>query len=150
MAKSMYPCLWYDGQALEAAKFYCNIFKNSAITAETPMVVIFELNGEKFMALNGGPRFTFNEAVSFVVECADQEELDHYWNSLIAGGGEESMCGWLKDKYGMSWQVIPGMLGQLMDKGIPAKSDAMMQALMKMKKIDIAALQKAYDEGTDG
>lgn len=147
MVNPLYPCLWYDGKATEAARYYCSIFKNSKITVETPMVVNFELNGQKFMGLNGGPHFKFNEAVSFVIDCADQAEVDHYWNALTADGGEESMCGWLKDKYGMSWQVVPVMLGRLMSQGNAAKSNAMMQELMKMKKLDIAVLQAAYDAG---
>ena len=99
------------------------------------------------MGLNGGPMFRFNEAVSFVMDCSDQAELDHYWSSLSADGGEESMCGWLKDKYGLSWQLVPEMLGRLMSTGEPQKTNAMMQALMKMKKLDIATLQAAYDAG---
>src|SRR6478672_5404256 len=112
MVNPLYPCLWYNGDAGEAARFYCSIFKNSKITADTPMVVNFEINGRKFMGLNGGPHFKFNEAVSFVIDCADQVEVDYYWDALLADGGEVSMCGWLKDKFGMSWQVVPVMLGQ--------------------------------------
>lgn len=108
------------------------------------MVVNFELNGKKFMALNGGPKFKFNEAVSFVVDCADQQEVDHYWNSLTAAGGSESMCGWLKDKYGVSWQIVPKVLGQLMSGPDKKKAGNVMQALLKMKKLDIALLEKAY------
>jgi predicted 3-demethylubiquinone-9 3-methyltransferase (glyoxalase superfamily) len=137
MTESIYPCLWYDGKAKEAAEYYCSIFKNSKIVSENPMVVIFEIDGKKFMGLNGGPMFKFNEAVSFVVTCKDQAELDHYWNTLIANGGEESMCGWLKDKYGMSWQIIPHNIGQLMSK------PAAVQALMQMKKLDIKTLENA-------
>ncbi len=144
MSDPIYPCLWFDNQALEAARFYCSIFKNSKITADTPMVVNFELNGKKFMALNGGPKFKFNEAVSFVVDCADQQEVDHYWNSLTAAGGSESMCGWLKDKYGVSWQIVPKVLGQLMSGPDKKKAGNVMQALLKMKKLDIALLEKAY------
>ena len=147
MVNPIYACLWYDGNAKEAAAFYCDVFKNSSITADTPMVVNFEINGRKFMGLNGGPHFKFNEAVSFVIDCADQAEVDHYWNNLTANGGEESMCGWLKDKFGMSWQVVPVVLGALMSRGDQEKAGAMMQALMKMKKPDIAMLQAAYDAG---
>lgn len=111
------------------------------------MVVNFEINGQKFMGLNGGSHFKFTEAVSFVIDCADQQEVDYYWNTLTADGGEESMCGWLKDKFGLSWQVVPVALGQLMSSGDPEKANAMMQALLKMKKLDIAALQAAYDAG---
>lgn len=147
MVNPLYPCLWFDGNAKEAAEFYCSVFKNSKITVATPMVVNFELNGRKFMGLNGGPMFNFTEAVSFVIDCADQAEVDHYWNTLTADGGQESMCGWLKDKYGLSWQVVPVELGELMGKGDPKKANAMMQALLKMKKLDIAVLKAAYDAG---
>lgn len=140
MKNPIYPCLWFDGNAKEAAEFYCSIFKNSKITADTPLVVNFDLNGRKFMGLNGGPQFKFNESVSFVIECETQEEIDHYWNNLTKGG-QESMCGWLKDKYGVSWQVIPSILGQLMSD--PAKSQRVVQAFLKMKKFDIATLQNA-------
>jgi len=146
MSDSIYPCLWFENQASEAAKFYCSIFKNSKVTVDTPMVVNFELNGKKFMGLNGGPQFKFNEAISFVVDCADQKEVDHYWNSLTAGGGSESMCGWLKDKYGVSWQIVPKVLGQLMSGPDSKKSGNVMQALLKMKKLDIATLEKAYNQ----
>lgn len=137
----MYPCLWFDGNAKEAATFYCSVFKDSKILSENPMVVMFELNGQKFMGLNGGPMFKFNEAVSYVVECANQEEIDQYWNNLTADGGQESMCGWLKDKYGFSWQIVPAILGKLMSD--PEKGHRVMQALMKMKKLDIATLTNA-------
>lgn len=111
------------------------------------MVVNFEINGRKFMGLNGGPHFKFNEAVSFVVDCADQAEVDYYWDALTANGGAESMCGWLKDKFGMSWQIVPVALGELMSSGDQKKAGAMMQALMKMKKLNIAQLKEAYDVG---
>ena len=140
MKNTMYPCLWFDGQAKAAADFYCSIFKNSKITADTPMVVNFELNGQKFMGLNGGPMFKFNEAVSFVINCDTQEEIDYFWNTLTAGG-EESQCGWLKDKFGVSWQVVPGMLGELMSD--PEKGQRVVAAFMKMKKFDIATLENA-------
>jgi predicted 3-demethylubiquinone-9 3-methyltransferase (glyoxalase superfamily) len=141
MNKSIYPCLWYDNKAKEAADYYCGIFKDSKIISENPMVVIFELNGQKFMGLNGGPEFKFTEAVSFVIECETQEEIDHYWNSLTANGGQESMCGWLKDKYGMSWQIVPGMLGELMSN--PESGQRVMQVVLKSKKLVIADLQNA-------
>lgn len=140
MKNSMHPCLWFNGNALEAANFYCSVFTNSKITVNTPMVVNFELNGQKFMGLNGGPHFTFNEAVSFVVECETQEEIDFFWNKLTAGGSE-SMCGWLKDKYGVSWQIVPRILAQLMTDA--NRSQRVMQAFMQMKKFDIATLLKA-------
>lgn len=147
MVNQLYPCLWFDGKAKEAAEFYCTVFKNSKITVDTPMVVNFEINGQKFMGLNGGPMFNFTEAVSFVIDCADQQEVDYYWNTLTANGGQESMCGWLKDKYGLSWQIVPVELGRLMSSGDQHKAGSMMQALMKMKKLDIAALKAAYDAG---
>ncbi len=141
MKKQMYPCLWFDGQARKAADFYCTIFPNSKIVQDSGMVVNFELNGEFFMGLNGGDNIKFNEAVSFVIPCKDQAEIDHYWYKLIADGGEESMCGWCKDKYGLSWQVIPSMLGELMSD--PEKGPRVMQAFLKMRKFDIEALKNA-------
>jgi predicted 3-demethylubiquinone-9 3-methyltransferase (glyoxalase superfamily) len=140
MNSSIYPCLWFDGKAQEAAKFYCSVFKNSKITIDTPMVVNFELNGKKFMGLNGGPNFKFNEAISFVIDCETQEEIDYYWTKLSEGGSEQQ-CGWLKDKYGVSWQVVPTILGKLMSN--PEKSGRVMQAFMKMKKFDIEKLMNA-------
>ncbi|MGG9971815.1 VOC family protein [Ferruginibacter sp. SUN002] len=141
MADQIYPCIWFDGQAKAAAEFYGSIFPNSKITTENPIVVLFELNGFKFMGLNGGPQFTPNEAVSFVVNCEDQAEIDHYWYKLIADGGEESMCGWLKDKYGVSWQIVPKTLGKLMSD--PEKGQRVMNAFLKMRKFDIQALLDA-------
>ncbi|MBL7713422.1 MAG: VOC family protein [Chitinophagaceae bacterium] len=141
MSNTIYPCLWFDGKAKEAAEFYCSVFKNSRITQENPMVVRFELDGIQFMGLNGGPQFTFSEAVSYVVECADQQEIDYYWDKLTADGGQESMCGWLKDKYGFSWQIVPEILGRLMSD--PEKGQRVMQAFMKMKKFDIQTLLDA-------
>ena len=141
MNKHMYPCLWFDGQAKEAADFYCTIFPNSKVTNDSGMVVNFELNGQPFMGLNGGDLFRFNEAVSFVIPCKDQEEIDHYWNSLTSDGGEESQCGWCKDKFGLSWQVVPAILGELMSD--PERRHRVTQAFMKMRKFDIQALQNA-------
>lgn len=141
MSTSLYPCLWFDGQAKAAAEFYCAIFKNSKITAENPMVVTWELDGKPFMGLNGGPLFTFNEAVSFVIECETQEEIDHYWNRLIAEGGAESQCGWCKDKFGVSWQVVPKILKVLLSD--VSKAQQVTQAFMKMKKFDIETLVNA-------
>lgn len=141
MSHLMYPCLWYNNQAKEAAEYYCGIFKNSRIISENPMVVIFELNGQKYMGLNGGPEFNFTEAVSFVIECDTQEEIDHYWNSLTANGGQESMCGWLKDKFGMSWQVVPASLGKIMSD--PERGQRAMQVVLKSKKLVIADLENA-------
>jgi len=141
MKNEIYPCLWFDGQAQEAAKFYCSIFPNSKITADNQMVVTFELNSKKFMGLNGGPNFKFNEATSFVIDCETQEEIDHYWNKLTADGGTESNCGWLKDKFGLSWQVVPTVLPKLLSN--PDKAQKVMEAYMKMKKFDIATLENA-------
>lgn len=140
MKNSIHPCLWFNGNALEAANFYCTVFTNSKITINTPMVVNFELNGQKFMGLNGGPHFTFNEAVSFVVECDTQEEIDYFWTKLTEGGSE-SMCGWLKDKYGVSWQIVPRILAKLMTD--QSRAQRVMQAFMQMKKFDIATLLNA-------
>ena len=140
MKNEMYPCLWFDGNAKEAADYYCSVFKNSKITQDTPMVVMFELNGKKFMGLNGGPQFKFNESVSFVVNCDTQEEIDYYWNTLTKGG-EESMCGWLKDRYGLSWQIVPSNIGKLMSD--PGRAPRVMDAVLKMKKLNIAQLENA-------
>lgn len=139
------PFLWFDTQALEAAKFYGTIFKNSKILNASPMVVTFELEGQKFMALNGGPQFKFTEAFSLFVECETQEEVDELWEKLSAGGAK-SQCGWLKDKYGLSWQVIPSILMKLMSDPDPVKSGRVMQAILKMSKIEIKLLQEAYDQ----
>jgi predicted 3-demethylubiquinone-9 3-methyltransferase (glyoxalase superfamily) len=141
MSKPMYPCLWFDGKAKEAAAFYCGIFKNSKITFDSPMVVKFELNGVEFMGLNGGPIFKFNESVSYVVECDNQVEIDYYWTKLTEGGGNESMCGWLKDKYGMSWQIVPAVIGKLMSD--PEKAPRVMQAVQSMRKIILEDLVNA-------
>lgn len=141
MQHPIYPCLWFNGNAKEAADYYCSIFKNTKITAENPMVVMLDLNGSKLMLLNGGPEFKFNEAVSFVVECDGQKEIDHHWDALTANGGQESMCGWLKDKYGVSWQIVPAILSKLM--GDPQRLQRVVQAFLKMKKFDIQALLDA-------
>jgi predicted 3-demethylubiquinone-9 3-methyltransferase (glyoxalase superfamily) len=141
MSNPIYPCLWFDGKAKEAAEFYCSVFKNSKILIDTPMVVQFELNGSRFMGLNGGPNFKFNEAVSLVVNCENQQEIDYYWEKLTAEGGQESMCGWLKDKYGLSWQIIPENMGKLMTD--PERAQRIMPVLMQMKKLDIRKLEEA-------
>ena len=133
MANQIYPCLWFNGQAQAAAQFYCAVFKNSSITADNQMVVTFELNGKKFMGLNAGPQFTFSEAVSFVVDCETQEEIDYYWEKLTADGGSEGQCGWLKDRFGISWQIVPAILPKLLSD--PSKASQVMQAYMQMKKI---------------
>jgi predicted 3-demethylubiquinone-9 3-methyltransferase (glyoxalase superfamily) len=144
------PFLWFDGQAEEAANFYVSIFKNSKVTSVTrqgdkAFSVTFILDGQEFYALNAGPQFKFNEAVSFFVSCDTQKEIDEKWNKLIANGGQESMCGWLKDKFGLSWQIVPPLLNKLMNDKDQAKAGRVTQALFKMRKIDINALQKAYD-----
>lgn len=141
MKDTIYPCLWFDGKAQAAAQFYCGIFKNSKVIADSGMVVTFELNGNKFMGLNGGPNFVFNESVSFVVNCDTQEEIDYYWERLIADGGKESYCGWLKDKFGVSWQVVPTILPKLLSD--PSKAARVTEAFMKMKKFDINLLVRA-------
>ena len=140
MTNQIYPCLWFEHQARAAADFYCSIFKNSKIISENNMVVTFELNGSKFMALNAGPEFKFNEAVSFVVDCETQEEIDYYWTKLTSGGSEGE-CGWLKDRFGVSWQVVPTVLGKLMNN--PEKSPKVMKEILKMKKLEIEKLVTA-------
>lgn len=156
------PCLWFDHQAEEAAHFYVSIFKNSRIGAVTRygkegfevhgrpagsvMTVEFQLQGQDFVALNGGPVFTFNEALSLQVFCETQEELDRYWEKLSRGGDEGAQqCGWLKDRYGVSWQVVPAMLPRMLQDPDAARSQGVMKALLQMKKLDIGALQRAYE-----
>lgn len=151
------PFLWFDNQAEEAAQFYASIFKNSKILhvsrygdggpgpKGSVMVVNFQLAGQEFTALNGGPRFEFSEAFSFVVNCENQQEIDEYWSKLTSGGGEESMCGWLKDKFGFSWQIVPTALGTLMSHKDPKKANRVMEALLKMRKLDIAKLKAAAE-----
>jgi predicted 3-demethylubiquinone-9 3-methyltransferase (glyoxalase superfamily) len=145
------PFLWFDTQAEEAANFYTSVFKNSRVGNVTPgpkgaaMVVEFQLDGTPFIALNGGPHYKFTEAVSFSVTCENQEELDYFWGKLSAGGSE-GQCGWLKDKFGLSWQVVPARMGQLMRSPDPVKSRRVMDTMLKMKKIDIAALERARDD----
>ena len=150
------PCLWFDDQAEEAANFYVSIFKNSKILgvshygeagpgpAGTVLTVTFELDGQEFTALNGGPYFTFTEAISLFVNCETQQEVDELWAKLTAGG-EESMCGWLKDKYGLSWQIVPTVLLELMQDKDPLKAKRVTEAMLQMRKIDIAKLQEAYE-----
>jgi predicted 3-demethylubiquinone-9 3-methyltransferase (glyoxalase superfamily) len=152
------PFLWFDHQAEEAANFYVSIFKNSKIGAisrygeagpmpkDSVMTVTFQLDGQEFIALNGGPHFKFNEAISFSVDCKTQQEVDEYWEKLSAGG-EEGPCGWLKDRYGLSWQINPTILGKMLGDPDPQKSKRVMEAMLRMKKIDIKALQDAYDRG---
>ncbi len=154
------PFLWFDGQAEEAARFYVSIFKNAKILnvarytelgkeahGQPPgsvMTVEFQLEGHRFIALNGGPQFKFTEAVSFSVDCKTQEEVDQFWKKL-SEGGEEGPCGWLKDRYGLSWQITPTILGKLLSDKDPKKAGRVMAAMLKMKKIDIAGLRKAYE-----
>jgi predicted 3-demethylubiquinone-9 3-methyltransferase (glyoxalase superfamily) len=138
------PFLWFNSNAQEAIKFYASIFKNSKIIKLDPMVCTFELEGQRMMALNGGPTFKFTEAISFYVSCETQEEVDYYWNALLREGGKESQCGWLKDKYGLSWQIVPNILSELMSGPDPKKSEKVMQAMLKMIKLDVEGLKKAY------
>ncbi len=137
MIKTPYPCLWCNNNAKEMAEYYLSIFPESKILGETPVVVSIEVVGQKLMLLNGGDMYKPSEAFSLVVECDTQEEIDHYWNSLTKEG-KESECGWCKDKYGLSWQIVPAILGSLMSD--PAKAPKVMEAFMKMKKFDIQAL----------
>jgi predicted 3-demethylubiquinone-9 3-methyltransferase (glyoxalase superfamily) len=151
------PFLWYDDKAEEAADFYVSIFKNSKVLGVTRygeagpgpkgtvMIVEFQLEGQEFVALNAGPRFKFTEAISFVVNCETQEEVDYFWQKLSEGGAE-SQCGWLKDKYGLSWQVVPTILAELMQDKDPEKSQRVMKAMLQMKKIDIPTLKRAYEQ----
>jgi predicted 3-demethylubiquinone-9 3-methyltransferase (glyoxalase superfamily) len=154
------PFLWFDNQAEEAAKFYASVFKNSKIgrilrydetsakaagrPAGSVLTIEFEIDGQKFTALNGGPQFKFNESVSFVVNCETQEEVDYFWKKLTAGGGEESECGWLKDKFGLSWQVTPTVLINMLHDKDPKKAGRVMKAMMQMQKIEINKLKAAY------
>jgi predicted 3-demethylubiquinone-9 3-methyltransferase (glyoxalase superfamily) len=158
MMQKITPFLWFDNQAEEAAKFYTSIFSNSKIVGGarygeegpgpqgTVMTVAFELDGQPFVALNGGPLFKFTEAISFVVNCETQEEIDRFWDRLSAGG-EVQQCGWLKDKYGVSWQIVPTVLGQFLQDKDPEKSKRVMQAMLQMIKLDIKALRQAYAGG---
>ena len=140
MNNSIYPCLWFENQAKTAADFYCSIFPNSKITSENPIVVRFELNGFPFMGLNGGPQYQFSPANSYVVECKTQEEIDHYWEKLGANG-KYNQCGWLDDQFGVSWQIVPAILDQLMSD--PKKAPKVIEAFMQMTKFDIETLLKA-------
>jgi predicted 3-demethylubiquinone-9 3-methyltransferase (glyoxalase superfamily) len=158
------PCLWFDSNAEEAVNFYTSIFKNSKIgdisrygeagyeihrkPAGTVLTIEFELNGQAFTALNGGPMFKFNEAISFQVGCESQEEVDYYWEKLSEGGDRNAQrCGWLKDKYGLSWQIVPTILGKMLQDKDAKKSESVMQALLQMKKLDIKTLKQAYERG---
>lgn len=135
------PFLWFEKGAEEAAKHYCAIFKNSKVISTNPMVTVLELEGQRLMILNGGPQFKLNESFSLSISCNDQQEIDYFWEKLTADGGKESMCGWCVDKYGLWWQVVPALLGELMND--PQKGPRVMQAFLKMKKFDIETLLKA-------
>jgi predicted 3-demethylubiquinone-9 3-methyltransferase (glyoxalase superfamily) len=152
------PCLWFDGQAEEAATFYTEIFPNSRIDkisrspADNPstpagavLTVDFSLDGSRFIALNGGPDFQFSEAISFSIDCEDQAEVDRYWDALIDGGGEPSQCGWLKDRFGLSWQVVPRQLNEMFESPDREAAKRAMEAMLKMQKLDVAKLREAYD-----
>jgi len=158
--KGITPCLWFDSQGEEAARFYTSIFKNSKIGTITHygdagagasgrpkgsvMTVAFQLDGQEFVALNGGPHFKFSEAISFMVNCETQKEIDEFWEKLSEGGAE-GPCGWLKDKYGLSWQIVPAALGEMMKDA--RRADSVMTAILKMKKLDIKTLKEAYEHG---
>ena len=155
------PCLWFDSQAEEAANFYVSIFKNSKIGTVarygeegreitgkpkgSVMTVTFELDGQAFIALNGGPLFKFSPATSFIVNCETQQEVDRFWEKL-SEGGEEEQCGWLKDKYGVSWQIVPTVIGEMLQDKDPKRSERVMKSLLQMKKIDIKGLRQAYEQ----
>ena len=147
------PFLWFDTEAEEAMNLYISVFKNSKVLGVTPgpngraISVNFELEGQEFIGLNAGPQFKFNEAVSFLVNCNSQAEVDELWQKLTADGGEEGNCGWLKDKFGLSWQIIPTALGEMLGDPNPEKAGRAMQAMLKMHKIDIQGLKQAYDGG---
>jgi predicted 3-demethylubiquinone-9 3-methyltransferase (glyoxalase superfamily) len=150
------PNLWFDTEGKDAAEFYVSLFPNSKIThvshygegsrrpAGTVLTVDFELDGQRYTAINGGPEFTFSEAISLRIQCADQREVDHYWNAL-SEGGTEGQCGWLKDRYGLSWQVVPQALGELLGDPDPGRSSRALQAMLAMRKLDVAALRAAAD-----
>ena len=152
------PCLWFDGQAEEAAAFYTSLFPDSRVDnvsrspADNPstsagevLLVFFTLSGQQFIGVNGGPQFPFTEAVSFQIDCEDQAEVDRYWDALVEGGGEHSMCGWLKDRFGLSWQVVPREMGELLGGPDPEGAARAMQAMLQMQKLDVAKLREAYE-----
>ena len=155
MMQKITPFLWFDHQAEEAAKFYVSVFKKSKMgrvarygdagpgPKGSVMTAGFQIEGQEFTALNGGPQFKFTEAVSFVVSCKTQDEVDYYWDKLLAGGGKVQACGWLKDKFGLCWQIVPDVLIELVSGSDPAKAQRVMQAMMQMKKLDIEGLQRA-------
>ncbi|HET6347441.1 MAG TPA: VOC family protein [Myxococcota bacterium] len=144
MPQKITPFLWFDGQAQEAAAFYTKIFPKSRVLSESPMNVVFELEGQTFYGLNGGPQYKFTEAISMFVSCKDQKEVDYYWEALTAGGGAPGRCGWLKDKFGLSWQIIPEALPRLIGDSDRQKADRAVQAMLQMQKIDVAKLEAAH------
>ena len=158
MAQTISPCLWFDGNAEEAVNFYLSVFKDAKILHvdrfsgsqpdpdAPPLFIEFEINGQPFQALNGGPEFKFTEAISFSIDCASQDEVDYYWNTLTQDGGEPSQCGWLKDKFGVSWQVVPRILTDLLRDDDRARAGQVMQRMLQMTKLDIAELQAAYNQ----
>lgn len=158
MTQKITPFLWFEDNAEAAINFYTSVFKDSNIINmsrypdDMPgmggkvMSATFQLNGQQFMALNGGPQFKFNEAVSFFVDCETQDEVDYYWDKLTADGGAPGPCGWLKDKFGLSWQIVPRALGEMLGDPNPAKAQATMQAMLKMSKIDVVGLRSAYEQ----
>jgi predicted 3-demethylubiquinone-9 3-methyltransferase (glyoxalase superfamily) len=149
-------CLWFESNAEEAVKFYLSVFKKSKkgkvsrygegapLPAGTVLTITFQIEGQEFLALNGGPHFKFNEAISFIIHCKTQKEIDYYWNKFIKGGGTESMCGWLKDKFGVSWQVVPEQIIEMMTSKDKKKSARVMEAILKMRKLDLKILKEAY------
>ena len=151
------PSLWFDGLAQAAAEFYCSVFPNSRITAITHyppgspgeagsvLTVAWELDGQPFLGINGGPQFSFDEAISFLITCADQAEADRYWDQLLADGGEEQMCGWLKDRFGLCWQVVPSGLDEVLNDPDPARAQRATAAMLQMRRLDLAALRAAAD-----
>ena len=157
MKQRIISSLWFDTEAEEAAAFYVSVFKNSRIVSVSPyteagprpagtvLAVEFELDGQRFVGINGGPEFTFDEAVSFQIECEDQAEIDYYWDALTSGGGEEVQCGWLKDKFGLSWQVVPSGMAELFNDPDPTKAERGSRAIYTMKKIDLEALRRAVE-----
>ena len=156
MEQKITPNLWFDDQAEEAAEFYCSVFKNARIVSKAlypegsdkagkVVTVEWELDGQRFVGINGGPHFKFSEAISLSISCEDQAEIDYYWDRLTAEGGEESQCGWLKDKYGLSWQVVPRGIDELFANSDPERARRAWEAMMEMRKLDISALRSAAD-----
>ena len=156
MQQKIVTNLWFDGDAEEAAEFYVSVFKNSRVIGKTHypqgsgqagqvLTVEWELDGQRFVGINGGPKFKFDEAISLAISCEDQDEVDYYWEKLIEGGGEESVCGWLKDRFGLSWQVVPKGTEELFEDSDPERAQRAFEAMQKMRKLDIAALRSAAD-----